>query len=56
MSDDELDRELAEMLARLHGRTVEEIETLLPIWQQDGMLAAIAAELQASTSGPADPS
>jgi hypothetical protein len=55
MSDDDLNRELAEMLARLHGRTVEEIEALLPIWQQDGTLAAIAAELEASATGSAGP-
>jgi hypothetical protein len=51
MSDTELDRELAAILAPLYGHSVEEIEALLPTWQRDGTLAAITAELEASQTG-----
>jgi hypothetical protein len=49
MSDSELDRELALLLAPLYGQPVEEIEALLPARQRDGTPSARAAELEAST-------
>ena len=48
MSDAELDREIARILAPIYGQTQEEVEALLPSWQRDGTLAAVAAELKAS--------
>jgi hypothetical protein len=48
MSDAELDREIARILAPIYGQTMEEVEALLPSWQRDGTLAAVAAELKAS--------
>jgi hypothetical protein len=49
MSDAELDREAAVILASLFQRPVEEIEALLPKWKLDDTLAAVTAELKASS-------
>ena len=51
MSDAELDSELAIILARLYGQSVEESEALLPTWQRDGTLAALFAKFEAPQTG-----
>jgi hypothetical protein len=48
LSDAELHREIAGILARLFRQSVDEVEALLPTWQRDGTLATLAAELEAS--------
>ena len=49
LTDAELDRRLALLLAPVLGRPVEEIEAAIPEWSADGTLRSLAARVAAHT-------